>query len=129
MPVFQSVAVPVAPQEGIEIPATEAVDCLGDLALEGQPPKLAVGDDLAARCLLQGDDVVYCRVFAGPELGRVQLTGGERFARVQQRLRTQQAADVVDVDADHLSLVSKLNPLPEPLVDWSLESRGSSPYR
>ena len=110
MPVLESVAVPVAPQEGVEVAATEAVDRFGDLALEGEPAELAVGDDLAARGLLQGDDVIHRRVFARPELVRAQLAGGERFARFQQRLRTQQAAHVVGVDADHLGPVSELRP-------------------
>ena len=51
------VGVPFAPQPGVDVDAGEAVDRLGQLALEGLAAKLAVGHDRTARRLLQGDDV------------------------------------------------------------------------
>jgi hypothetical protein len=57
------VAMPVAPQEGVEIPAREALDGRGDLALERQATHLTIGHDRDARLLLQAQGLVDSIVF------------------------------------------------------------------
>src|ERR1051326_1291457 len=48
-----AVAMPMTPQECIDVPIAEAVDSLGHLALERKPPHLAIGHDVEARRLLK----------------------------------------------------------------------------
>src|SRR5436309_7412378 len=62
------VAAPLAPEEGIEVVAAEAIDRLRHPALEGEAPHLAVGYDLEACLLLQPDGGVDRRVLDGAKL-------------------------------------------------------------
>ena len=64
------VAVPVAPQVGLEGDVAEAVDGVGQAALERQPAHLAVGDDVDAGGLLQLDGGVDGAVLGALQLGR-----------------------------------------------------------
>src|SRR5262249_58520521 len=62
-----AVAMPMAPQECIDVPGAEAVHSLGHLALKREPPHLAVGDDVEPRCLLQGDGLIDGAILYGLE--------------------------------------------------------------
>src|SRR5262249_1744811 len=68
-------AVPMAPQECIEVPGAEAVDRLGHRALERKPPHFAVGHDVEPRRLLKGDGLIDGAILYGLEL-RVSKTPG-----------------------------------------------------
>ena len=57
----RAVAMPMAPQECIDVPGAEAVDSLGHLALERKPPHFAVGHDVEPRCLLKADGLITAR--------------------------------------------------------------------
>ncbi len=52
-------AVPFAPGEGVEIPAAEALDRLGHLALEREASHLAVSNHLEPRLLLKPDGPIH----------------------------------------------------------------------
>src|SRR5437870_10671041 len=68
-----AVAMPMAPQECIDVPGAEAVDSLGHLALERKPPHFAVGHDVEPGCLLEGNGLVDGAILYGLEL-RVTLS-------------------------------------------------------
>jgi hypothetical protein len=95
------VAVPVTPQEGIEIPVREAVDGRGELALERQPTHLAIGHDLDARFLLQAQGFVDRIVLDDLELGGRGPATSEPLARIEQAPGTKQAADHVAAGLRH----------------------------
>src|SRR5688500_14176199 len=69
------VAVPLAPQPGVDVVLTETVRGLHHLALERLPAHLTVRDDGEAGPLLQPDGPVHRPVFYALELG------GGKFAR------------------------------------------------
>src|SRR5215472_16082045 len=69
------VAMPMAPQECIDIPGAETVDSLNHLALEGKPPHFAVGHDVEPGCLLKGDGLIDGQVLHGLELGVTETPG------------------------------------------------------
>src|SRR5580700_3085607 len=59
----------------------------------GRPAHLAVGDDVEARFLLQGDRLVYGAVFCGAQLIWRDRAGVCRKPRRKEVLRLQQAPD------------------------------------
>src|SRR5215210_824302 len=78
------VAVPVAPQPGVDGVAREALHGLHQLALEGLAAHLAVGHDGQAGPLLERDRPVHRPVFDPLELGRRKLPGRVMPAGIQQ---------------------------------------------
>src|SRR5258708_39286466 len=72
---------------------TEAVDGLGHLALEGEPPHFTVGHDIKARCLLQGDGLIDGAILSGLELRVTETPGHPVVARFAQPDRPEKAAD------------------------------------
>ena len=101
MPWLEAVAVPVAPQEGVQVPRPESVDRLQDLALEGEPAQLTIGDDFAARLLLERDHVVDRAVLGGLQRCRPDRLVRESLSGLQQPRGPEQATDMVRVDAPH----------------------------
>src|SRR5581483_1569561 len=94
--VADHVALPVAPEERVEIPLPEAVDRLDHLALEGEAPHLAVRDDVHPGHALSQQHLVDRRVLRGPQLLRVS-----ELACGQQLRRPQQTPDDVRTRVDH----------------------------
>ena len=97
--VAELVAVPLAPEKGIEVPVGEAVDRRGQLALKGEAPHLAVRDDVEPGLLLQGERLVDGRVLHLREAFLGDRAGLELLPGLEQEGRAQQAAD--DVGAGH----------------------------
>ncbi len=64
----RAVAMPMAPQECIDVPGPEAVDGLGHLALERKPPHFVVGHDVEPRRLLKADGLIDGAILYGFEL-------------------------------------------------------------
>ena len=95
------VAVPLAPQVGVQGHLAEALDRIRQAALEGQAAHLAVGHHIQPGLLLQGHGGVHRRVLDPLELGRLELALLEPLPGVEQRLRAEQAADHVGVGGDH----------------------------
>ena len=91
------IALPVAPEEGVEVELAEALDRLRHLALEREPTYLAVGENLQPRLLLRGDSPVDCGVLDALELRRPDPSRVEVFAGGQQFRRSDHAADYVGV--------------------------------
>src|SRR5215467_16356277 len=81
---YGPVAMPMAPQECIDVPGAKAVDSLGHLALEGKPPHFAIGHDVEPRCLLKRDGLIDGAILDCLEL-RASKTSGQpvvpRFAQ------------------------------------------------
>ena len=78
------VAVPVAPEERVEVPVAEALDRLRELALKRQTTHLAVGDHSETGVFLQTDRRLDSCVLHPLELERTDLTalqGAPREAR------------------------------------------------
>jgi len=78
--------------------AVEAFERLDEMAEERVAPHLAIGDDVEAGILLQGD-----RFVDGPILDALEFRGGqatcfEGRARVLQILRPEQAADDIALE-------------------------------
>src|SRR5262249_53372544 len=92
------VAMPMAPQECIDIPGAEAVDSLNHLALEGKPPHFAVGYDVEPRCLLDGP-VLY-----GLELGVTETPGLPLVPRFAQRDWPKKTANNIGMCRNHCKL-------------------------
>src|SRR5215831_20722923 len=99
----RAVAMPMAPQERIDVPWAEAVDGLGHLALERKPPHFAVGHDVEPRCLLQRDGLIDGAIFYGLELRVTKTPGHPVVPRFAQRSRPQQAADNIGMCRDRKS--------------------------
>ena len=99
------VAVPVAPEIGLERHLAEALDGVRQPALERQPAHLAVGHDLDAGLLLQRHGRVHRRILDRLELGRRHLAGLEPVPGFEQCRGPQQAADHIGVRCDHGSAV------------------------
>jgi hypothetical protein len=95
------VAVPVAPQEGTEIPAREPVDGRRKLTLERQATHLAIGHDLDARLLLQAQGVVDGIVLDDLEPGGREPSTSELLARLEQARWAKQATDHVAASLHH----------------------------
>jgi hypothetical protein len=96
------VTMPIAPQEGVDVPGAEAVDSFGHLALKGKPPHFAVGHDVQARCLLEGDGLVDGAILDGLEL-RVAKTPGLPLApRFAQRDRPEKTANNIGMCRNHI---------------------------
>src|SRR5215813_7974909 len=93
-----AVAVPMAPQECIDVPRTEAVDSFGHLALERKPPHFAVGHDVEPRCLLDGT-ILY-----GLDLRVTKTPGHPVVPRSAQRNRPQKTANNVSMCRNHRRL-------------------------
>src|SRR5262252_7002128 len=92
-----AVAVPMAPQECIDVPRTEAVDSFGHLALERKPPHFAVGHDVEPRCLLEGDGLIDGTILYGLELRVTKTPGHPVVPRSAQRNRPEKTANNVSM--------------------------------
>jgi hypothetical protein len=64
----------------------------------GGAAELAVGYRLEPDLLLHADDIGDCGVLGGLQALVVELAGSVRLARVEQRGRAQQAADMVGAE-------------------------------
>ena len=95
---------PIAPEERIQIPFTKALDGLNHLALERQPPHLAVGQHREAGLFLLGHRFVYGPVLDDLVAGSSDLARAKALLRGQQPRRPQQASDYVSVRRDHALL-------------------------
>lgn len=95
------VALPVAPQEGIDVPLAKALHGLGQLALERQAAHLAVGEHVEAGVVLQGHGPIHGAVFGGLELGGREAASGIGFAGREQLRWAEQAADDVSAGNAH----------------------------
>ena len=95
------VRLPLAPEEGVQIPVAEPVDGLGQLALEREPAHLAVRDDVEAGLLLEAERRVDGCVLHPLELGRRERADLPLLARFQQLGRPEQAADDVAASREH----------------------------
>src|SRR5262249_39199416 len=84
---------PMAPQECIEVPGTEAVDSLGHRALERKPPHFAVGHDVEPRCLLEGDGLIDGAILYGLELRVIKTPGHPVITHFAQRNRPHKTAN------------------------------------
>jgi hypothetical protein len=96
--------VPITPEKRIQVPLTKAFDGLYHLALERQPPHLAVRQQREAGLFLLGDRFVY-----GPVLDALvgwsgDLAGAEALLGGQQPRRPQQAPDDISMRRDHALL-------------------------
>ena len=91
--VTELVAPPSTPQERVDVPFREAVDGLGELALEREAAHLAVGEDREAGCFLQTDGVVDRRVLDALERRVRELVPREPLARVDEVGWTEEAPD------------------------------------
>ena len=96
-----AIAVPVAPQECIDIPVAEPVDSLGHLALEGEPPHFAVGHDVKARSLLQRNGLIDGAILNGLELRVTKTPGHPVVPRFAQCDRPEKTADNVGMCRNH----------------------------
>ncbi len=72
--VADCVALPLAPEEGVEIPLAEPVHRLDHLALERESPHLTVGDDIHPGFLLAAEHLVDGGVLRGAQLLVADLT-------------------------------------------------------
>src|SRR5262249_3737774 len=97
-------AMPMAPQECIDIPGAEAVDSLDYLALEGKPPHFAVGHDVEPRCLLEGDGLIDGAVLYGLELGVTETPGLPLVPRFAERDRPKKTANNIGMCRNHCRL-------------------------
>ena len=88
-------AVPLAPQERIDVPRPETRHGLGHLALEGQPAHLPVGDHLQARRFLEGDGLIDGAVLDGLEPGLRDTAGRQVLLRFEKLRRPEQAGNDV----------------------------------
>jgi hypothetical protein len=96
-----AIAMPMAPQECIDIPGAEAVDSVGHLALEGEPAHFAVGHDVKARSLLQRDGPIDRAILYGLELRVTKTPGYPAVPRFAQRDRPEETADNVGMCRNH----------------------------
>src|SRR3984893_17364071 len=99
-----AVAVPMAPQECIDVPGAEAVDSLGHPALERKPPHFAVGHDVEPRCLLEGDGLIDSAILDGFELRVTKTPGHPVDPRFAQRARPEKTANNIGICRNHRSL-------------------------
>ena len=100
-------AVPVAPEEGVEVPAAEAPNRLGHLALEREATHLAVGNDLEPRLLLESDGPIDGAVLDLHERRGRHASGHELVPSAQELWRAQQASDDVRVGDNHGRLLKE----------------------
>src|SRR5258707_10500762 len=99
-----AVAMPMAPQECIDVPGAEAVDSLGHLALERKPPHFAIGHDVEPRCLLEGDGLIDGAIFYGLELRVTKAPGHPVVPRFAQRDRPEKTANNIGMCRNHRTL-------------------------
>jgi hypothetical protein len=95
------VTLPITPEERIHVPFTKALDRLNHLALEREPPHLAIRKHREAGRFLLRHRFVY-----GPVLDPLvgwsgDLAGAKTLLRLQQPGRPQQAPDDVSMRCDH----------------------------
>ena len=95
------VAVPVAPEVGLERHLAEAVHGVGQPALEREAAHLAVGHDLDPRLLLEAHRRVDGPILCHLQLGRRRLTAVEPLPDLEQLGRPQQAPHHIGVGRDH----------------------------
>ena len=73
----------------------------GELALEGEPPLLSIGDYWQARTLLEPDRVLHGPVFAGFEVGMRHPARRSILPRRNEFRWAEKTADVVCMASDH----------------------------
>src|SRR5436309_6012492 len=95
------VALPLAPEERVEVPLGEALDGRGELALKRESAHLAVGDDRKACLRLELEGVVDRLVLDPLERGGCQLPVGELPLRCEQVGRAKKTADDVRSRVEH----------------------------
>src|SRR2546427_3373892 len=95
------ISAPIAPQKRVQVPVAQAPHGFGELALEGEPPLLAVGDYRQAHALLEPDGVLHGPVFDGLELGTRDPARGGVPPRRNEPGRAPQPPDAVCVARDH----------------------------
>src|SRR5438128_3407212 len=61
------ISAPIAPQKRVQVPLAKTAHGFGELALEGEPPLLSVGDHRQAGAFLDPDRVLHCPVVEGLE--------------------------------------------------------------
>src|SRR5262245_40358836 len=94
-------AVPLAPEECVDVPVAEALDGGGHLALEGEAAHLAVRHHVEAGRFLERERLVDCRVLSLIEGGLCEGARLELFPRFEQGRGPQQAADDVCAGQEH----------------------------
>ncbi len=104
------VAVPVAPEERVEVPVAEALDRLRELALKRQTTHLAVGDHSETGVFLQTDRRLDSCVLHPLELGRTDLTALQALSRLEKLARPEETADDVSARRDHDANLREAHP-------------------
>src|SRR6266702_4008633 len=99
-----AVAMPMAPQECIDVPGAEAVYSLRHLALERKPPHFAIGHDVEPRCLLEGDGLIDGAILYGLELRVTKTPGHPVVPRFAQRDRPKKTANNIGTCRNHRTL-------------------------
>ena len=95
------VAVPLAPEKGIDVPVAEAVDGRWELALEGEAAHLTVRHHVEPGLLLEREGLVHGSVLDFPEALLADLAGLEPRAGFEEGFRAQKAADDVGAGREH----------------------------
>jgi hypothetical protein len=106
----RAVAMPMAPQECIDVPGAEAVDSLGHLALERKPPHFAVGHDVEPRCLLEGDGLIDGAILYGLELRVTKTPSHPVIPRFAQRDRPEKTANNIGMCLSQAPTIRSNNP-------------------
>jgi hypothetical protein len=104
------VAVPVAPEQRVEVPVAEALDHLRELALKRQTTHLTVGDHSETGVFLQTDRRLDSCVLHPLELGRTDLTALQALSRLEKPARPEETADDVRARRDHDANLREAHP-------------------
>src|SRR5262249_9204055 len=99
-----AVAMPMAPQECIDVPGAEAVDRLGHRALERKPAHFAVGHDVEPCLLLERDGRIDGAILYGFKSRVTKAPGHQVVPSFAQRSRPQKTADNIGMSRDHRGL-------------------------
>ena len=76
----------------------DAGELLQEIDVEIRATKLTVGDALQTEVLLESHDVADRRILDGTQLGAVDGAASMTLARLEQRRRAQEAADVIGAE-------------------------------
>ncbi len=101
-------AVPIAKRDRPAGSLVEPFERFDEVAVEGVAPHLAVGHDVEAGHLLQGDGFVHRPILDQLEFRRRQGTGVAGGAGVLQILGAEQAADDITLEQIHLEKPAEL---------------------
>jgi hypothetical protein len=100
--------VPLAPEEGVQVPLAEPLDRLRELALKGEATQLAVRDDVETGFFLKPDHGVDRAVLDALELRWSDLAAPQPLACFEQLWRPEQASDDVGARVDHAVSLRRL---------------------